>query len=113
MNFWDSPSDGSQTENSLIYPLEETKISEDQQRKINEMALHNSRKFIISGGKDRTIFISDPVKMRLIGQINITNCSNEGYRFISLRRKEEVWVCTLNGFIYIYDLNEIIGKAGK
>lgn len=89
MNLWDLPSDGLQSENSFGFPIEESKISDDQQRKINEMALHNSRKFIISGGKDRTIFISDPVKMRLIGQINITNCSNEGYRFISLRRKEE------------------------
>jgi hypothetical protein len=43
-----------------------------------------------------------------LGQITLTNCSNEGYRFTGLRRKEEVWVWTLNGYIYVYDLNDVV-----
>lgn len=47
---------------------------------------------IISSGRDRNIVISDAVGMRKLGQITIKNCSNDGFRFTVLRRKDEVWV---------------------
>ena len=78
--------------------------------KISELANRNYNKLIISGGRDRTIVISDVVEMKKLGEINLKNWSMEGYRFTGLRRKEEVWVWTLNGYIYVYDLKEIINQ---
>jgi Leucine-rich repeat (LRR) protein len=67
-------------------------MNQNLAEKIEELSDKNLNKVIISAGRDRNIIISDPIKMRKLGQITLTNCSNEGYRFTGLRRKEEVWV---------------------
>ena len=81
--------------------------------KISELDNRNFNKLIISGGRDRTIVISDVVEMKKLGEINLKNWSMEGYRFTGLRRKEEVWVWTLNGYIYVYDLKEIVNSEAQ
>ena len=86
----------------------QNQMNQNLAEKIEELSDKNLNKVIISAGRDRNIIISDPIKMRKLGQITLTNCSNEGYRFTGLRRKEEVWVWTLNGYIYVYDLNDVV-----
>ena len=74
-----------------------------------ELSWRNSSKMIISGGRDRNIIISDVVNMRRMGQITLKNCTSDGYKFIGLKNNEEVWVCTNNQYIYVYDLKEVLG----
>jgi hypothetical protein len=93
--------------------IEELKSEDEEEsptiNRVSELAKRNDNKIVITGGRDRTIVISDVVEMKKLGEITLKNCSNEGYRFIGLKRNEEIWVCTLNdAHIYVYNLKDII-----